>query len=355
MLDLAHIVPDPVATFYKFGVTRSGRPHRPSAIGSGQRAGGFNYTARSPSTSPPHNTGRSRPSQGFQVTTQRVEEVLPQAIRRTYKKVGTLGPTRPSPELPPPVPRYPDPPIHEVILDLKFQAELGIGEVERIPERLGGAWSPRTVSQLELGPGGAMRVSEGTFAHWVSEEANDSKWITRASATNLTLNSVRPGVWPSGTYVGWPVIRDRWRHLLELIGPVYSHPLRRCGLRYINKLAIADDVGFAGSLTLRLDAPEILQNEVNFQFRQAWSSIRGFEDLAATIVVARLPTEQLPFPEGHSAAVLDIDVYNYRVSDSPTLDRALAWFERAHEAENAIFEACVTENLREQMMKEQRI
>jgi hypothetical protein len=75
------------------------------------------------------------------------------------------------------VPNYPDPPVHEVILDLKFQQELGRGDVERIPQHLGGTWSPTSVNQVELGPGGSVRISEGGFAHWLSEEDDGCKWM----------------------------------------------------------------------------------------------------------------------------------------------------------------------------------
>lgn len=245
------------------------------------------------------------------------------------------------------MPDYSDPPIHEVILDLRFGQPLESGEIERLPGQLGGTWTPQTISQFELGPSGSMNHTE-TFSHWIGEEVDRCKWITRVWDSRVTLNSVRAGLWPTGEYVGWPVIIERWSELVARLSCAYPHPITRCGLRYINKLAVPATANLNDWLNVGLKAPELLQGVTNFQLQQSWASIHGFEDLAASISLAMLPNDHLPIP-GQVAAVLDIDVFNFKVADSPPIESVRDWFQRAHLAENSTFEACIADSMRESL------
>lgn len=242
------------------------------------------------------------------------------------------------------MPDYPSPPVHEVILDVQLQESLDPKMLQRIPELLGGAWEATTVSQVELRPEGSRVVGE-VFSHWQSEVADACRWITRVFPDRLTLNSVRPGAWPSGDYVGWGVIEARWAQLVQALAEVFSAPIRRCGLRYVNKLAIPETSSVADCLRVRLDAPNILHKPLNFQFRQSWESIASFDDLGVNMTVALLPREQVPGPS-RIGVLLDIDVFNFLVAKSPSWSSLPAWYSRAHAAENSVFESCISDVMR---------
>lgn len=243
------------------------------------------------------------------------------------------------------MPDYLDPPVHEVILDVKFQHDLSEEAVMGIPQVLGEPCERIAFNQIEFAPDGSTRISGDNFAHWQSEALDTCKWITRVSESQITLNSVRPGPWPTGTYVGWPAILDRWAALVSRLQGTFLAPIRRCGLRYVNKLALPANTDLDEWLSIGLHAPSVLKGITNFQLRQSWKAVDGFEDLSVNLTLALLPPEQTPRPSA-IAVVLDIDIFNFLVANSPQIANIRAWYERAHAAENAVFESSITDRLR---------
>lgn len=243
------------------------------------------------------------------------------------------------------MPDYHDPPVHEVILDVKFQEELTEEVVMRIPQILGEPCERVAFNQIEFAPDGSTRVSGDNFAHWQAEALDACRWITRVSGNQILLNAVRPGPWPTGVYVGWPAVLARWATLVSRLEGTFRAGIRRCGLRYVNKVALPMNAQLEDWLTIGLNAPPLLNEITNFQLRQSWKSVEGFDDLGVNLTMALLPPQEAPQPP-KIAVVLDIDVFNFLVADAPTLSAIQGWFERAHAAENKVFEASITDRLR---------
>ncbi|MBA3345904.1 MAG: TIGR04255 family protein [Gemmatimonadales bacterium] len=121
---------------------------------------------------------------------------------------------------------------------------------------------------------------------------------------------------------------------------------KRVGLRYINRIAVPDGTPPEDWLALKLEAPSMLHSTWAFHLRQTWANIEGDEDLSASINLAKVAIDDPRYSEGHQGILLDIDVFNLWVRNAPALSAVPEWFQRAHPAENRIFEGCITDNLR---------
>jgi uncharacterized protein (TIGR04255 family) len=95
-----------------------------------------------------------------------------------------------------------------------------------------------------------------------------------------------------------------------------------------------------------MQAPEPLDQAVTFTSRGTWPRVQGFDKLGASIGVYTIEIEDPKLKPGNVGVLLDIDVFNLREVDAPTMDQVVDWFNRAHRAENFIFEASVTDSLR---------
>jgi uncharacterized protein (TIGR04255 family) len=117
-------------------------------------------------------------------------------------------------------------------------------------------------------------------------------------------------------------------------------------LRYVNRLAVPQGTEPSRWLHLNTNAPPLLTSTYAFQWTQTWECIGENADVAATVTAARIEIEDHAVATGHQGILLDIDIFNLKVRNAPPLSEVCSWFERAHATENAIFEACVTDELR---------
>jgi len=243
------------------------------------------------------------------------------------------------------MPDYASPPVHEVILDVRLAGGFEATALASVPALLGSSWNRVDYNSIELQADGTHRVVEGGLAHWQSDFFDQgSRWIARVAADRITLNSVRPGAWPEGPYVGWAAILRKWGALFGALDSLVTANVMRAGVRYVNKLGVAPNEPIGQWLTIELQAPTLLVEPSNYQLRHTWALIAGHAGLSANLSIARLPNEQAPNPTVR-AVVLDIDVFS-QADAVPRYGAIQQWFERAHLAENAVFEACLKDRLR---------
>ncbi len=253
--------------------------------------------------------------------------------------------------------QYHDPPVHEVVLSLGFHDSLDPVDLERLPENIAGRFSrsdrlERTEAEIALGPVGETAVSsQRRFDGWLFKHDDGSR-ILRTSASLVSYHVVRPGKWPAGPYPGWDIIRPEWVDLLQLLAPAYQlTPIRRSGLRYLNRIAIPEEANPSEWFTVTLRAPSLLRGLFNFNLAQTWARIEGNERLSANIKMAKITIEAPEYAKGHQGVLLDIEVFNLYVKDAPRFTELTEWFNQAHAVENEIFEECVTEALRTRFRK----
>lgn len=249
---------------------------------------------------------------------------------------------------------YATPPVHEVVTDVQFHEDIAEPQLLDLPDRLRDMYGAtqrveRSEIELRTGPAGTQTVqTKSTFGFWrFDKQTKDTKWVLRTRPGAFILNAVRSEKWPSGPYVGWEAIHERFEQLLDLLSVAYgnSRP-KRVGLRYVNRVAIPQESSPQTWLAVGLRAPDILEGPHSFNLRQTWASIRDHEHLSATIGVARIEIEDEQIAKSHHGILLDIEVFNLKVVRAPAYNELSDWFVEAHKVENKLFEACITDELR---------
>jgi uncharacterized protein (TIGR04255 family) len=118
---------------------------------------------------------------------------------------------------------------------------------------------------------------------------------------------------------------------------------RRVGVRYLNRFTIPTDQPVGHWLNLYVKTPDVLGEPNAVRVRQSWDAIHGHPGLSATVTLAHVPAKGAAATE--TGLLLDVDVFSSGVKMDYA--GALEFIESAHAAENRVFEACITDQLRE--------
>jgi uncharacterized protein (TIGR04255 family) len=244
--------------------------------------------------------------------------------------------------------------VHEVVADVLFDAELPEKDFLALPAKLEsefGKAAPMEFQGLGLisAPGFPAQVQiTKSLGGWQFAEGATPKWFIRLQKNRFTLNMARSEAWPRGDYVGWDAIFRRLTSVANLLAPVYSAlTARRLGLRYINRFSVPIASDLSDWCTLRLQTPNGLAGQLGTFVRTTFTVIAEHPRFSATVSLAQEEVQPPPLRDGEVPFLLDIDVFNLRPTDAPPFKGLLEWFKAAHLAENAVFERCITDKLRE--------
>ncbi len=247
--------------------------------------------------------------------------------------------------------QYSRPPVHEVIIDVQFASEVdesllrgvsgilvnNFGKVEdQVTQSLNFALGPLTGGPV-IGP----RQFVGLIGF-----SDRRDWLMRAGLNQVSLHCVRPGRWPTGEYVGWPSIFEKFKATFRELTPFHEMKPRRVGLRYINKISVSAGANLESLFLLPLSKGLPVEDLFSFEVKQTWARAGGNKDTAATITWAKIKADDPDIARDHVGILLDIDVFNLWVADAPALPQLEEWFGRAHSIENQIFERCISDEFR---------
>jgi uncharacterized protein (TIGR04255 family) len=125
-------------------------------------------------------------------------------------------------------------------------------------------------------------------------------------------------------------------------------PIKRAGVRYLNRIAIPKESDLAEWVTLAWQGPSLLRRPYAFNLRQTWERVEGHDDLSATIGIAKIeiPETETRLKETCIGVLLDIEVFNLWVRYAPSFGSLGEWIARAHDVENTLFEDSITKALR---------
>lgn len=144
-------------------------------------------------------------------------------------------------------------------------------------------------------------------------------------------------------YRGWDALRNDarrfWADYREVAQPL---SVRRVGVRYINRIDLEQPVTDLRSFLPMVPALEPgMPAQLSGFFQQVRMELPE-EGGSVTLQHARI---QSPKP-GHASFLLDIDVFR---DQACALDEAFIWgcIEELHELERQVFEACITDKVRE--------
>jgi uncharacterized protein (TIGR04255 family) len=237
--------------------------------------------------------------------------------------------------------RYSRAPITEAIIDLRVKLPEGttFAQLERCVANEAGAYPIKgkfreTTARMEVGEG--LSTSASTKHVGFALTSADRKQLFQVRLDGFAMIRLAP-------YDSWAPFRDETRRLWDNYRKS-AHPVKveRMAVRYVNRL----------DLPLPLaDFKEYLRTlpEVSRDLSQ---TLAGFfmqliipqEDIRSTLVLnqAMIPP---PRPEVVSV-VLDLDLF--RDADLPTEEEEV-WrlFEDLHTRKNQVFEACITDSMRE--------
>jgi uncharacterized protein (TIGR04255 family) len=247
---------------------------------------------------------------------------------------------------------YRNPPVHEVIIDVQFHRSLDEKVLRELRGRLAESFPhAEQMNQMQMvlamGPGGTgYQNMVSQFGGWSFKK--DETWTLQTAPTALTLHLVRPGQWPVGPYPGWSAAFDKFLGLHTTLADVYG-PLepKRAGIRYLNRIAIPQADDLSQWLEFKVKAPSLLHDLYTFNLRQTWARAGEYDDISATVGLAKIDVGDPALAAEHQGVLLDIDVFNLWIEKTPSYTDLPDWFDRAHHVENEIFEGCITDALRE--------
>ena len=249
--------------------------------------------------------------------------------------------------------QYQNPPIHEVIIELQFHESLEEGALRPLRDPLSDVFAQvaemsSTEMLMQLGPGKQELQSQPPqFAGWICK-TEDEGWQTKACRSNLSFHSVRVGKWPEGPYVGWDLVYERFMEIHGTVSDVYEGmQVKRAGLRYLNRIAIPEREDAGNWFAIGIRPPEAdVRDPFTFQLTQTWARAGGHEDVSARVGLTKIEIEDEAVAQGNQGILLDIDIFNLWVKKAPSYHEFPEWLGRAHGVENAVFEGCVTDQLR---------
>jgi len=253
--------------------------------------------------------------------------------------------------------KYVNPPVHEVVLDVQFHRSLDEKPLRELRGRFVDFFpqaEQMNLVQMEMTVGSTGQGYQNTqrqFGGWQFKK--EGGWILQTGPTSLSLHLVRLGQqWPVGQYVGWSAIYPQFLELHASLQDVYS-PLepKRAGLRYLNRIAIPLGESVTDWLEFKLQAPKLLHDLYTFHLRQTWARAGEYDDISATIGLAKIEVGDPAVAAENYGVLLDIDVFNLWIQKAPNYVSLPDWFNRAHEVENKIFEGCLTDAIRERFGK----
>jgi uncharacterized protein (TIGR04255 family) len=245
----------------------------------------------------------------------------------------------------PPNSKYQNPAIIEAIIDIRVEArrEPSLKELERIWGKVKdryGQKKPRISGQFEFGLGevaGVPKASASSAAQQIGFDFKSSgEWLFQVTTGGCTFNQL-------GNYTGW----DRFFAEAQELWPKYAKEVKvkrftRLAVRYINRFDI---------LAARVELKDYFRTgpEVSPDLPQ---------DLAGFFMQTLLPLPQYesqviinqtiapPAKPGCTSVVLDLDLACTE-NLGETEEQMWAVFGRLREAKNNVFEACITDRIRE--------
>lgn len=248
---------------------------------------------------------------------------------------------------------YRNPPVHEVILTLQFQARAGLTDLEGAAKLLSEPLlQPERVEthQVELlgtptGEAGARVRRE--VVGWAFKTPGPTK-VVQATRDSLSVHAVRPGRWPVGRYPGWDVNSPWALGVFRELAPIYAAlGPSRASLRYLNRIAIPERTDLREWFTIVPPSPHGLSDVQVFQFGQTWDRVQDHDDLSTTVRLVKIAIDEPDIQKDHQGALLDIEVFTRRGEKAPSFGALPEWFDAAHDVENSIFEKSITPRLAE--------
>lgn len=255
-----------------------------------------------------------------------------------------------------PNPQYENPPVHEVVVAVNFVADLDTPTLQQIQKQLRESSDFRDInplisSQFIMVSGSPdfppqLHENQRSFDGWIFRDIPPGR-VLRIQRTAFTYHFVRPGSWPKGPYPGWKAILSQYRTFHAILKPYLQDvPIKRIGLRYLNRVAIPENDEPKNWFEIRLESPSCLKNTFAFDIRQTWATVDGDDDISVTVSLKKIEIEDKDLAIGNQGVLLDIDLFNLKAFKAPLYSDVLDWLERAHSLENRVFESCITEKLR---------
>ena len=231
-------------------------------------------------------------------------------------------------------------PITEAIID--FQVELPDEVMAADLDRCEDSAYPskhvlaETVGQFDIGPT-ASPTSSSTTSRAVGFlfKSGDEKQLYQVRLGGFTVNRLSP-------YEGWESFSGEACRLWAIYRRVaWPRKVTRLAVRYVNRLDIPQGAEMKDYLRTSPDvSPDIHQGLTNFFMQMTIPQA----DIRSTLILneAAGPLGQ----DGAASVILDIDLF--RVADlGEDEDWLWEFLERLRERKNQIFEACITDRMRE--------
>jgi uncharacterized protein (TIGR04255 family) len=240
--------------------------------------------------------------------------------------------------------KYPNPPIQEAICEIHFALEqpLSSNKIEQLMARWKAEYPNQTINEeknvhLQMGAEG-VRIDESKEGQRLICRTKDGTRLVQLSGRFIAINQLKP-------YPGWEEgYRDTiLARLNDVESELGAMPIRRTGLRYINKIEIPENpVRWENWFNFALPFPELEKSLLsNFQMR--------FEQILPEQRKLLVNCVSLPQSKEVSFVILDLDVI---WEDQPVKSSQLQdLLERVHGPHRLAFEAYITDKLRERFNK----
>jgi uncharacterized protein (TIGR04255 family) len=242
--------------------------------------------------------------------------------------------------IPVPKPPYAKAPITESVLQLSVTGTATPEEQQKLVKRFSKVYPQHEIlSAINVTintTGGAMTVGQQLQGHRV--KSTDQADIVIIFPDGIAAARLAP-------YPGWDFLRERAREWTEWRKGVEYRPLKRIGVRYVNRIDVpikhAEIVDIDAYLKFTPRVPDFSKWPLN-GFLMQITRPTALEHWTASITSTIVSPAPLI---NHVSMLLDIDVF--RTEHIPGGDTDL-WdcIDEARSLKNAIFEACITDESR---------
>ncbi|MHB1423330.1 MAG: TIGR04255 family protein [Gemmataceae bacterium] len=227
--------------------------------------------------------------------------------------------------------KYSRPPIVDAIIDFQVElpADVGLSDLEHCQDA---AYPDKKVLTVTADLSSTTTSGQVGFRFTSADE----KQIFEARFRGFVLHRLEP-------YQGWAPFRDEARRLWEIYrGAARPRKVTRVALRYINRLELPLPVEEIKHYlrTCPEVSPDLPQGLTDFSMQLNIPQ----PNIKSTLLLREWVVR--PAEVGVGSVFLDIDLFR---TDELPLNEAELWafFERLRDRKNEIFEACITDRMRE--------